>query len=78
MGKRCMFGGQSGAVGHITICDDVVILGRAVATKDITEPGAYAGLFPGEEAKTWNRRVASLRRLDKLQDRVRELEKNQK
>ena len=78
IGKRCMFAGHSGTVGHIEICDDVVLLGKAVATKNITRPGAYAAMLPAEEARTWNRRVASLRRLDKLQNRVSELEKKSK
>ncbi|MDJ0905066.1 MAG: UDP-3-O-(3-hydroxymyristoyl)glucosamine N-acyltransferase [Woeseiaceae bacterium] len=75
IGKRCMFAGMSGAAGHLEICDDVVVLGKGVITKSIRKPGAYAGLFPAEEARKWNRRVASLRRLDKLQSRVSELEK---
>ena len=78
IGKRCMFAGMSGAAGHLEICDDVVVLGKGVITKNIRKPGAYAGLFPAEEARTWNRRVASLRRLDKLQSRVSELEKKDK
>ena len=74
IGKRCMFAGMSGAAGHLEICDDVIVLGKAVITKTIKKPGAYAGLFPAEDVRTWNRRVASLRRLDKLQSRVSELE----
>ncbi len=75
IGKRCMFAGMSGAAGHLEICDDVVILGKGMVSKSINKPGAYAGKFPVEDVRTWNRRVASLRRLDKLQSRVSELEK---
>jgi UDP-3-O-[3-hydroxymyristoyl] glucosamine N-acyltransferase len=75
IGRRCMFAGHSGTVGHIDVCDDVTVLGQGVLSKDITEPGVYAGTFVAEKAQTWNRRVASLRRLDKLQSRVRALEK---
>ena len=78
IGKRCMFAGMSGAAGHLEICDDVVILGKGMVSKSIRKPGAYAGKFPVEDARTWNRRVASLRRLDKLQSRVSELEKKDK
>jgi UDP-3-O-[3-hydroxymyristoyl] glucosamine N-acyltransferase len=46
-----------------------------MVSKPISKPGVYASMFPIEEARVWNRRVASLRRLDKLQDRVRDLEK---
>lgn len=74
IGKRCLFAGMTGAVGHITICDDVMIMGRAVATKDITEPGAYASLFPAEPAKEWARKVGRFRRIDALTARVKKLE----
>ncbi len=78
VGQRCMFGGQSGSVGHVTICDDVLISGRGMVTKDITEPGVYASHFPAEEAGDWNRKVARLRRIESLYDRVRKLEKARK
>jgi UDP-3-O-[3-hydroxymyristoyl] glucosamine N-acyltransferase len=75
VGARCLFGGQSGAVGHIRICDDVVVSGRAMVTKDITEPGVYASSFPCEPVREWNRKVARVRRLDGLYERVAKLEK---
>ena len=75
IGRRCMLAGQVGTVGHIEICDDVVVSGKGMVSKDITEPGVYASNFPVEEARTWNRRVAQLRRLDSLIARVRKLEK---
>jgi UDP-3-O-[3-hydroxymyristoyl] glucosamine N-acyltransferase len=75
IGKRCMFAGQAGVVGHITICDDVVVGGATMISKDITRPGFYTGSFPGEEDRTWKRRVARFRRLDELTARVGALEK---
>ncbi|MGI9224808.1 MAG: UDP-3-O-(3-hydroxymyristoyl)glucosamine N-acyltransferase [Woeseiaceae bacterium] len=78
VGKRCMFGGQSGAVGHITICDDVVVSGRAMISKSITKPGVYANNFPAEDTRTWNRRVALFRRLDQIIARIKKLEKSSK
>ena len=74
IGKRCLFAGSSGSVGHVTICDDVVVLARAVITHDIKEPGAYAGLIPSEPARDWSKFVARLRRIDSLQKRVKKLE----
>ena len=74
IGKRCLFAGKAGSVGHITICDDVVIGARSFATKDITEPGTYLASFPAEPAKDWAKRVGRFRRLDALQKRVRKLE----
>ncbi|MBT8082716.1 MAG: UDP-3-O-(3-hydroxymyristoyl)glucosamine N-acyltransferase [Gammaproteobacteria bacterium] len=74
IGKRCMFAGSAGAVGHISICDDVVVLARAVVTRDITEPGSYSGLFPAESSRAWSKFVGRLRRLEALQSRVKKLE----
>ena len=78
IGKRCLFAGQSGVVGHVSICDDVVVSGKAVISKDITEPGVYAGSFTAEPAREWRREVARVRRLDQLTERVRKLEKADK
>ena len=74
IGKRCMFAGNAGSVGHVTICDDVVVLARATVTKDITEPGPYSGMFAAEPSRNWTKLVARIRRLDALQKRVRKLE----
>ncbi len=75
IGKRCMFAGQGGAVGHITICDDVIVAAKSFISKDITEPGTYAASFPAENAKSWAKQVARFRRLGSLIDRVKKLEK---
>lgn len=75
VGKRCMFGGQAGMVGHISICDDVVIWGKGMVTKNITKPGTYGSGFPAEPARDWNRSVARFRRLASLIERVSKLEK---
>jgi UDP-3-O-[3-hydroxymyristoyl] glucosamine N-acyltransferase len=74
IGKRCLFAGQAGAVGHIRICDDVIIGAMSYASKDITEPGTYFASFPAEPAREWTRKVARFRRIDALQARVKNLE----
>ena len=74
IGKRCLFAGQGGAVGHITICDDVTIGGKSFASKDITEPGTYLSSFPAEPARDWTKNVAHFRRIEALLARVRKLE----
>jgi UDP-3-O-[3-hydroxymyristoyl] glucosamine N-acyltransferase len=75
IGKRCMFAGQAGIVGHINICDDVIVGGVTMISKDISEPGVYTGSFPGEPDRLWKRRVAHFRRLGDLAGRVSALEK---
>lgn len=78
IGKRCMFAGNAGAVDGVTICDDVIVSALGMITKDITEPGVYASSFAAEPVRDWNRNVARVRRLGKLVDRVRKLEKDAK
>jgi UDP-3-O-[3-hydroxymyristoyl] glucosamine N-acyltransferase len=75
IGKRCMFGGVSGAVGHINICDDVVVAGKSFLSKDVTEPGTYAASFPAGNARSWAKQLARFRRLGVLIERVKKLEK---
>jgi len=78
IGKRCMFAGMVGMAGHIEVCDDVIVNGKGMISKSITEPGAYASNFPIEKVRDWNRTVAKVRRLDKLIERVARLEKDAK
>ena len=75
IGKRCMFGGQVGVNGHLSICDDVIVSGKSVLTKDIKEPGYYSNTFAAEKDKEWKRKVARFKRLDSLAGRVKVLEK---
>ena len=74
VGKRCMFAGAGGAIGHLHICDDVIVLAKSFVSKDIKEAGTYAASFPAEKAKSWARKVARFRRLDNLIERVKKLE----
>ena len=74
IGNRCMLAGQAGIVGHISICDDVIVAGKTVISKDVTEPGYYAGSIPGEPDREWKRMVARFRRLGHLAGRVKALE----
>ncbi|MEM9334704.1 MAG: UDP-3-O-(3-hydroxymyristoyl)glucosamine N-acyltransferase [Pseudomonadota bacterium] len=78
IGARCLFAGHAGTVGHIEICDDVVVTGKTMITKSITKPGAYSAGWAGEPAKSWAKTVARVRRLGTLLDRVAKLEKDKR
>ncbi len=75
IGKRCLFAGKSGTVGHVTVCDDVVVAAKTFVTKDVTKPGTYAASFPADNARSWARQLARFRRLGDLIERVKKLEK---
>ncbi|NQV85774.1 MAG: UDP-3-O-(3-hydroxymyristoyl)glucosamine N-acyltransferase [Woeseiaceae bacterium] len=75
VGKRCMFAGQTAAVGHIQICDDVIVMGKSFLSKNVTVAGVYGASFPAVHAKAWAKQVARFRRLGSLIERVKKLEK---
>ncbi len=75
VGERCLFAGKGGSVGHVTICDDVIVKGMSYVSKDITEAGTYMASFPAETDRSWAKQVARFRRLGKLIERVKKLEK---
>lgn len=74
IGRRCMIGGAVGITGHVEIADDVVLLAGAMVTNGIKERGAYGSVSPLEPAQDWRKTVARVRRLGKLETRLRAVE----
>jgi UDP-3-O-[3-hydroxymyristoyl] glucosamine N-acyltransferase len=72
IGKRCMIGGMAGIAGHLTICDDVVLTGKAFVNSSIRKPGYYSSAIPVDETPRFRKNAARFRRLD---DFVREVRK---
>ena len=58
IGKRCMFAGQVGVIGHLSICDDVIVGGDSVVSKDNRAGLLTWGVLPAEKDRDWKRRVA--------------------
>jgi UDP-3-O-[3-hydroxymyristoyl] glucosamine N-acyltransferase len=75
IGKNCMFGGQVGLIGHITIADGVKIAAQSGITKDIKEEGIVIQGSPAFEFGPYQRSMAIFRNLPKLQGQINELEK---
>ena len=48
-----------GLTGHITLCDDVVVLGTSFISHSIDKPGVYSSALPSEEAGVWRRIVGA-------------------
>jgi UDP-3-O-[3-hydroxymyristoyl] glucosamine N-acyltransferase len=76
LGKRCVLGGLVGLTGHITLCDDVVVLGTSFISHSISKPGVYSSALPSEEASVWRRIVGRIKRLDSMAKRLRAVEKH--
>ena len=78
IGKRCMIGGGSCITGHISIADDVVILGMAMVTKSLTARGVYGSGSPAQPVREWRKLVSRIRRLGNFEERLKEVEKKLK
>jgi len=74
IGKRCMFGGQAGISGHLTIADDVVVSADTAVTKSIGRKGVYTASVPLQAHADWVKNFAHIRHLDAMADRIRALE----
>ena len=71
IGRRCMIGGQVGIAGHLTICDDVVLTGRAFVSSNILKPGTYSSGLPVEEASRFRKNAARFYQLDEFMRSLR-------
>lgn len=70
IGARCMLGGAAMVVGHLSICDDVIVSGGTLIATSITQPGQYTGVFPTTEHRDWIKIAAKLRRSIKTPSRL--------
>ncbi len=66
IGERCMIAGAVVMVGHLSLCDDVMVTFHSTVTRSITTPGTYSGSLPADEASRWRRNAARFRKLDEL------------
>jgi UDP-3-O-[3-hydroxymyristoyl] glucosamine N-acyltransferase len=74
IGKNCIIGGGVGITGHLSIVDGVQLTAMTFVTKSITTAGSYSSGIPAEPTQQWNRNVVRYRQMDKLADRVKQLE----
>ena len=65
VGRNCVFAGQCGTVDHVTIGDDVMVLARAVITKDIPSGSVISGSY-GRDHRLELKQEAMLRRLPQI------------
>lgn len=75
IGRYCLIGGAASILGHIQICDRVVVQGMSSITHSIDEPGEYGSAVAAQDARTWRKNLARLRNLDKT---IRELIRHKK
>lgn len=76
IGDYCTFAGQAGVAGHLTIGDKSLIAGRAGVTTNLPGGEGYSG-HPAVPMKEDMKARAMVRRLPKLVERIKALEKGQ-
>jgi len=75
IGNNVILAGQSGIVGHISIGDGIIVTAQSGISKSLpAEEGATYMGTPAVPAKDYREQMALLRRLPKLQERVKTLE----
>lgn len=74
IGRHCIFAGRAGTVGHLTICDHVVVTAASVVTKSLHQPGSYSSGLPLAKTEEWRKNAVRFNQLDRLAGRVRKLE----
>lgn len=78
IGRHCTIGGAAMIFGHIEIADGTRISTNTLITKSLPKAGTYTSAPPFSEHETWQKNAVHMRNLDKLVQRVKELEKKLK
>jgi UDP-3-O-[3-hydroxymyristoyl] glucosamine N-acyltransferase len=70
IGRYCLIGGGAGVLGHLELCDRVIVTAMTLVTHSIREPGEYSSGTPLMDNRSWRRSAARFRQLDKLARRL--------
>lgn len=70
IGRYCLIGGAAGVLGHLEICDKVVITAMSLVTSSIHVPGEYSSGTPLTDNRTWRKNAARFKQLDALARRM--------
>ena len=70
IGRHCLVGGGAGILGHLEVCDRVVITAMTLVTHSIREPGEYSSGTPLMDNRSWRKSAARFKQLDTLARRL--------
>jgi UDP-3-O-[3-hydroxymyristoyl] glucosamine N-acyltransferase len=77
IGRYCLIGGGAGVLGHLELCDRVVVTAMSLVTHSIREPGEYSSGTPLMDNRGWRKAAARFKQLDALARRIGALRDNQ-
>jgi UDP-3-O-[3-hydroxymyristoyl] glucosamine N-acyltransferase len=66
IGRYCLIGGGAGILGHLDVCDRVVVTAMSLVTSSIREPGEYSSGTPLMDNRSWRKSAARFKQLDAL------------
>ena len=71
IGRHCLVGGGAGILGHLEVCDRVVITAMSLVTHSIREPGEYSSGTPLMDNRSWRKSAARFKQLDDIARRCK-------
>jgi len=74
IGRHCLIGGGAGIVGHIEICDKVMVTAMSLVTHSIAVAGEYSSGTPIQPSREWRRNAARYKHLDELARKIAAIE----
>jgi UDP-3-O-[3-hydroxymyristoyl] glucosamine N-acyltransferase len=77
IGKNCIIAGKAGIVGHIKIADNTTIGANTGISKSILKSGTTLFGYVAMDMKKFLKSYTIFKKLDSIEDRIRELEKKQ-
>jgi UDP-3-O-[3-hydroxymyristoyl] glucosamine N-acyltransferase len=77
IGRHCLVGGGAGILGHLEVCDRVVVTAMSLVTHSIREPGEYSSGTPLMDNRSWRRSAARFKQLDEIARRGKASDKDQ-
>ncbi|MEI2455925.1 UDP-3-O-(3-hydroxymyristoyl)glucosamine N-acyltransferase [Lysobacter firmicutimachus] len=66
IGRYCLIGGGAGVLGHLELCDKVVVTAMSLVTSSIREPGEYSSGTPLMDNRSWRKNAARFKQLDAI------------
>ena len=77
IGRHCLVGGGAGILGHLEICDRVVVTAMSMVSHSIREPGEYSSGTPLMDNRSWRKSAARFKQLDDIARRSQAGDKDQ-
>ena len=71
IGRYCLIGGGAGILGHLEICDRVVITAMSLVSSSIRDPGEYSSGTGLMDNRSWRKNAARFKQLDELARKVK-------